>query len=322
MVEETTMTTREETDREKRKRHEKGPDFSCSHFSFRVFRVFRGSSIPLLALLLQASVIQAAPPGQKLATELAGEGQYRAAAIEYRRLALATKEPDDRAAFYWGAAYAYRKSCDHELALKMLDHAEDASANYGHEATLLRLDTALSSKDMKSANFHAQSLEQSASAPLQHIARSRQAHIALRGGDPKLAATLMPTNALPEVTHAIHRYAAGHDKSPRLGGFLGLIPGLGYLYAGEPANALRSLLLNGLFIYGMVQTGEDEEWGAFSVITFFEITWYTGSIYGGIDASHRYNQRRLQTCLQVIDDQARFTPDLRKLPVIALKYQF
>ena len=101
-----------------------------------------------------------------------------------------------------------------------------------------------------------------------------------------------------------------------------MIPGLGYLYAGEQANALRSLILNGLFIYGMVQTGEDEEWGAFSVITFFEITWYTGSIYGGIDASHRYNQRRLQTCLQVIDDQSRFTPDLRKLPAIALKYSF
>ena len=204
----------------------------------------------------------------------------------------------------------------------MLDHAEDASANYGHEATLLRLDTALSSEDLESANFHAQSLGQAASAQLRHIAQARQAHIALRGGNPRLAATLIPTNAPPDVTQTIQRYAAGHDKSPRLGGWLGLMPGLGYLYAGEHANALRSLLLNGLFIYGMVQTGEDEEWGAFSVITFFELTWYTGSIYGGIDASHRYNQRRLQTCLQVIDDQARFAPDLRTLPIITLKYQF
>ena len=101
-----------------------------------------------------------------------------------------------------------------------------------------------------------------------------------------------------------------------------MIPGLGYAYAGEYANAIRSLILNGLFIYGMTDTAEDEHWGAFSIITFFELTWYSGSIYGGIDASHRYNQKRLQASLQMIDDHSRFKPDLNQMPAVVLKYQF
>ena len=65
-----------------------------------------------------------------------------------------------------------------------------------------------------------------------------------------------------------------------MGGLLGLVPGLGYAYSGEHANALRCLILNGLFIFGMVHTAENDDWGAFSVISFFELTWYSGSIYG------------------------------------------
>jgi hypothetical protein len=72
----------------------------------------------------------------------------------------------------------------------------------------------------------------------------------------------------------------------------------------------------------MVDTAEDDSWGAFSIITFFEITWYTGSIYGGVDSAPRYNRNRLQACIQIIDDQSVFNPDLRKMPAISLKYSF
>ena len=71
------------------------------------------------------------------------------------------------------------------------------------------------------------------------------------------------------------------------GGVLGLVPGLGYAYSGEYANAVRSLILNSLFIWGMVETADDDQWGLFALVTFGEFTWYSGSIYGGIDAAHR-----------------------------------
>ncbi len=121
---------------------------------------------------------------------------------------------------------------------------------------------------------------------------------------------------------ALKAYERGRDKRPALGGVLGMIPGMGYAYAGEYANAFRSVILNALFIYGMVDTAQNNHWGGFAVITFFEITWYTGSIDGGIDASHRYNQRRLERTLQEIEGDSRFQPEWEQLPTILLRYAF
>jgi hypothetical protein len=72
----------------------------------------------------------------------------------------------------------------------------------------------------------------------------------------------------------------------------------------------------------MTQTADDEEWGAFAVISFFEITWYSGSIYGGIDAAHRHNQRRLDDCAAAINGHSAFEPDYATLPVVTLTFRF
>ena len=101
---------------------------------------------------------------------------------------------------------------------------------------------------------------------------------------------------------------------------MGIIPGLGYVYSGEYGNAVRSLILNALFIYGMVDTAQEDQWGGFGIITFFELTWYTGSIYGGFDAAHRYNQERLLSVAEEIDGDLNLRPDFAKFPVIRLRY--
>jgi hypothetical protein len=103
---------------------------------------------------------------------------------------------------------------------------------------------------------------------------------------------------------------------------LGLVPGLGYVYSGEFANGARSLILNGLFIWGMVETAEREQWAAFSVLTFFEFTWYSGSIYGGVDAAHRYNQRRLDAAVSGVGGGRRLGPDVARVPVVVLGFEF
>jgi hypothetical protein len=204
----------------------------------------------------------------------------------------------------------------------MLDNSEDAGSAFEQETTLLRLDCAIAEKNRAEAEFYAESLAQSETEQLKHIAQSRITKLAIMNNDIKKAKTSMPGHPGKELINAVTTYEQGHDKSPRLGGFMGMIPGLGYAYSGEYANALRSLIMNGLFIYAMVETADDDDWGLFSVITFFEITWYTGSIYGGIDSAHRYNQRRLQACIQVIDDQSQYKPSLHKIPAISLKYSF
>ena len=57
-------------------------------------------------------------------------------------------------------------------------------------------------------------------------------------------------------------------------------------------------------------------------ITFFEITWYTGSIYGGIDGAYRYNRNRLNDCLEAIDGKSGFFQDLKQIPIVSLKFEF
>ena len=108
----------------------------------------------------------------------------------------------------------------------------------------------------------------------------------------------------PDALTAVEAYAATPHKSPLLGGILGIIPGAGYLYSGEYGNACRSVILNSLFIWAMVETAIEDQWALFAVTTFLETTWYTGSIYGGIDSAHRYNRDALD----------RATADLRPLP--------
>jgi hypothetical protein len=78
------------------------------------------------------------------------------------------------------------------------------------------------------------------------------------------------------------------------------VPGAGYWYSGEVANGFRSLILNGLFLAAMAYAAEEDHWGAFAGLAFFEITWYSGSIYGGIDAAHRYNRRGVESCVDDI----------------------
>ncbi len=273
-----------------------------------------GAGLPRPAALYTPTLI--------LTEQLVREKQYLSAAIEYRRLALSSTEEDQKAAYYWAAAYIYHLNHDDTLAIKMLDFLEDNSSLFEQETTLLRIDCAIAEKNISEADFYAESLAHSSTNKLKHIAQSRRAKLAVMNHNPKLARTLLSADADKETIASIQAYSDGKDKSPRLGGFLGMIPGLGYAYSGEYANALRSLIMNGLFIYGIVETADDDNWGVFSIITFFEITWYTGSIYGGVDSAHRHNRNRIQACIQVIDDQSQYKPDLRKMPAISLKYSF
>jgi hypothetical protein len=206
--------------------------------------------------------------------------------------------------------------------MKMLDLCDESENSIEDEITLLRLDCSIINKKNDSAGFYSDSLSTTTNNNLRRIAKLRQTKLFLINHDSQQALASIPADAAPPIRSALENYAGGHDKNPKLGGMLGSIPGLGYAYSGEYANALRSIIMNGIFIYAMIETGDDGHWGVFSVLTFFEITWYTGSIYGGIDSAHRYNQRRLQACLQVIDSHSSYKPELHKLPALSIKYIF
>ncbi|UCB44360.1 MAG: hypothetical protein JSV25_09025 [Spirochaetota bacterium] len=82
-----------------------------------------------------------------------------------------------------------------------------------------------------------------------------------------------------------------NPKSPVLGGFLSLIPGLGHFYAGRGVDGFKSLIINGTFISLTVFSfleGYDGLGVAFSIV---EGVLYISNIYGGVNAVHQENAR-------------------------------
>ncbi len=263
--------------------------------------------------------------GLRLALRLSDEGEKGASAIEFRRLGMTVDEPFARAGYYWASAYQYHHAGDYGVAETMLDSAEDAWPPIESKALLLRAETAGARTARAEAGFYWESVLRGADdEDTERLARRRLAALRVKEGRLESARTLLDDAPEDEgaALAALETYERGRDKNPVVGGALGAIPGMGYAYAGEYANAFRSLILNALFIYGMVDTAQNNHWGGFAVITFFEITWYTGSIYGGIDASHRYNRRRLNDAVTGIEGRAQFEPEWEELPTVSLRFAF
>lgn len=264
-----------------------------------------------------------------LALELDDEKEWAKAALEFRRLALAESDAGRAAGWYWLAAYEYGCANEWKRGWKFLDRAEAGDEFHALDVPLtwLRARQCAGEQNWTSAAFHFESLVRQAEGnDALRIAAARgaaSAHLRDKNYDSALSAlSAFPAGDAAESRAVLQAYAARADKKPWLGGVLGLIPGLGYVYSGEYANGLRSLLLNSLFLWAMVETAEDDEWALFAVSAFFEVTWYSGSIYGGIDAAHRCNQRRLDDAIQAIQSPASITPDWVQIPVISLQCRF
>jgi tetratricopeptide (TPR) repeat protein len=81
-------------------------------------------------------------------------------------------------------------------------------------------------------------------------------------------------------------------KSPGLaGGFSAVVPGLGQLYVGRKQDALMAFLLNGVFIWGVVESFQRDNDVAGGILLFFETGWYFGNIYSAVSSTHKYNKK-------------------------------
>lgn len=273
----------------------------------------------LIALALPAC-------GWEFAADLAKSGEYPQAALEFRRLAIDSEAAAERGTFSWLAGYAYWQAGRYWQADRMINATEEASPGLETEIYLLRAGNNRSWRRPDEAAFYLESLmTESREAPVQRLATLQLAAVQVEAG--KLDAARAVLQASPFGTDetavgAIDAYSQGRDKSMVVGGLLGLVPGLGYAYSGEYANALRSLILNALCIWGTVEFADREQWGGVAVVGFAGVTFYSGSIYGGADAAARYNRRRLEACTQAIEKNARFEPDYGALPLLDLKFRF
>ena len=99
-------------------------------------------------------------------------------------------------------------------------------------------------------------------------------------------------------------------KNPAIAGFASIIPGAGYMYCNRYRDALLSFLLNGSLMLAAYESFDDDNNALGGLITFVEIGFYTGNIYGAITSAHKYN--RNQT--------GRFIEELKKNLKISLLF--
>ena len=83
------------------------------------------------------------------------------------------------------------------------------------------------------------------------------------------------------------------SKSPTTAGLLSILPGGGQLYCGRYQDALVALLINGGLIWAAWEAFDNELYALGGLISFVEVGFYAGNIYGAVSSAHKYNQDRL-----------------------------
>ena len=78
-------------------------------------------------------------------------------------------------------------------------------------------------------------------------------------------------------------------KSETLAGVLGIIPGMGYMYSGHKKSALLALLVNVTFTAAAVEAFDNDENILGGMLSLVSLSWYVGSIHGGILSARRFN---------------------------------
>ena len=274
--------------------------------------------ILFLAALLAALCCARAESRVSLAHDFAATGDWAQAALEWRRLAADLGPEDGGAPCLLLATDAYRQGGDTDRMARTLERADEAGAPSDPVAVWLHLRLDEARGHWASAMLYAEELRDTADERGDYVLKRHAAGAlaadALRAGRPSEARAALADD--PIRLEALDAYLAGHDKSPTVGGLLGMVPGLGYAYSGEWGNMLRSIFLNGLFGWAMVECSEHDEWGLFAMTTFFEFTWYTGSIYGGIDAAHRHNRERLESAASSLRGER--APSVGRAPGVEL----
>lgn len=260
-----------------------------------------------------------------LAADFKRTSDFDAAALEYRRACSEAEDDSIRVTLLLLAADAYGRAGDWARMETMLDDAEDLGSADSDSSIVyqwLRMRQAEGSGQWASAALWGESAMRDSDGRLASAISRNTIADYLCAGNIEEAERIAGDMADNVAASQVSAYQMGSDKSPAVGGLLGIVPGMGYAYSGEWGNMVRSMLLNGLFGWAMIATARDDEWALFSAAAFFELTWYTGSIYGGIDAAHRYNRARFSSTVDAIRESEPVVEIGSKMPLLRLRLVF
>lgn len=96
-------------------------------------------------------------------------------------------------------------------------------------------------------------------------------------------------------------------KSPRLAGFLSIIPGGGFAYTERYQDAFTALLVNGALIWAAYEAFDNDLPALGACVTFVGFGFYAGNIYGGISSAHKFNNNQTQTFIQRLKENTKIS---------------
>lgn len=197
---------------------------------------------------------------------LARGEQWDAAGRQFDGVASRTTDDELRRAALFGAARAYLEDGRPELAkprFRLLSTDEGADSSLQMQSRLL----------LAWGHFDAGELDK-ARELFQSIATSSTPWAAQAQG----------------VVDAIDRKGTLAMKDPLVAALLSVVPGGGHMYLGQWATGVTALAWNTLFIVAAVSAWLSGDWGIAAVLTFAELGWYSGSVFGAVAGAFRHNR--------------------------------
>jgi len=251
-----------------------------------------------LLLLLFVPNAHAEPNFLSFADSLVAENEYYRAITEYKRFLHYTPE-DTRAAYAQLAIakclLAGERWDKADLALEKVWAIYPGSIE-AKTARQLYADAAYNRGDFATAETRYQRLRQilsteSIDQPLYKEGLSQLQQGKIDATRNSFAALQSPLNL--QLSLSLDEYQQLPKKSPQLAGSLSaLLPGAGQLYTERPLQAGIAFALNAAFIYGAIESWENENYATSGILSLFEIGWYGGNIYNAMNNAHKFNRRQ------------------------------
>ncbi len=239
-----------------------------------------------------------------LADAFLAEGEYYRAVTEYKKFRILFPESPqgDRALFRTGMAYYLGE--EYESAARAFDTLATTWPNSGYSEPALFFAGLgrWKKKDYAgAAELFDVLIRRGPSSPYASRALAALSLLNLDRGDAAAAArdlerflVLFPDHPdearVREALTLLGDFEKLPTKSELLAGILSaLLPGSGYVYAGQYGDGLTAFLLNGLFIAGTVTAAQSGWYPASALSGGIGMPFYVGNIYGSMNAVKKYN---------------------------------
>jgi len=251
----------------------------------------------------------------RFADALFQEGDYFRAITEYKRfIFLAPTDPRAGAVqLQIGRSYLHGQQWEDARKTFQTLAREHPAADIRMEAAFLVGETAYQQGAYTQAITDLRPLaEREEQSSLAQKARYRLGWSYLRSRQWETAAEsfarIDPADPLFPSSHALSDAARQAEqlprKSPALAGALsGVLPGAGHFYTGRMRDGTLAFLLNGGFLVAGLEAVAARNEAAAGLLFFFEAAWYAGSIYGAVNAAHKYNRDQEDRWLQGLELQ-------------------